>query len=75
LLGVVAAGIVGWALPKRQAETIHREDSAVVDIGFVLITIVFFGLCVAYVRACDRIIGPDEPTRDAVPDTTRVARS
>jgi len=71
----VAAGIVKRALPKRQAETIHREDSAVVDIVFVLITIVFFGLCVAYVRACDRIIGPDEPKRDAVPDTTRAARS
>jgi hypothetical protein len=47
----------------------------VVDIVFVLITLVFFGLCVAYVRACDRIIGPDEPKRDAVPDTTRAARS
>ena len=46
-----------------------------VDIVFVLITIVFFGLCVAYVRACDRIIGPDEPKRDAVADTTRAARS
>lgn len=45
------------------------------EIVFVLITIVFFGLCVAYVRVCDRIIGPDEQKRDAVPDTTRAARS
>ena len=37
------------------------------DIVFVLITIAFFGLCAAYVRACDRIIGPDEPTPDAIP--------
>ena len=45
------------------------------DIVFVLITIVFVGLCVAYVRACDRIIGPDERNRDAVPDTSRAAGS
>jgi hypothetical protein len=47
----------------------------VVDIVFLLITIVFFGLCVAYVKACDRIIGPDEQKRDAVRDTTRATRS
>jgi hypothetical protein len=31
----------------------------VADLLFVVITIAFFVLCVAYVRACDRIIGPD----------------
>ena len=29
------------------------------DLLFVVITIAFFVLCVAYVRVCDRIIGPD----------------
>jgi len=31
------------------------------DILFVLVTIGFFGLAAAYVRACARIVGPDEP--------------
>jgi hypothetical protein len=31
----------------------------VADLLFVVITIAFFVLCVAYVRVCDRIIGPD----------------
>ena len=34
------------------------------DLVFVVITIVFFVVCVGYVRLCDRIIGPDT----AVPD-------
>jgi hypothetical protein len=29
------------------------------DLLFVVITIVFFVVCVGYVRLCDRIIGPD----------------
>jgi len=29
------------------------------DLLFVVITIVFFVVCVGYVRVCDRIIGPD----------------
>ena len=29
------------------------------DLLFVVITIAFFALCVAYVRVCDLIIGPD----------------
>jgi len=43
----------------------------VADLLFVVITIAFFVLCVAYVRMCDRIIGPDpaappvEPHEDA----------
>ncbi|MCU1394376.1 MAG: hypothetical protein JWM34_2804 [Ilumatobacteraceae bacterium] len=30
------------------------------DAIFVLATLVFFGICVAYVNWCDRIIGPDD---------------
>jgi hypothetical protein len=31
----------------------------VADLLFMVITIAFFAVCVAYVRLCDRIIGPD----------------
>jgi hypothetical protein len=31
------------------------------DLLFVLIVVGFFGLMVLLVKACDRIIGPDEP--------------
>jgi hypothetical protein len=31
----------------------------VADLLFVVITVAFFAICVAYVRVCDRIIGPD----------------
>jgi len=30
------------------------------DLIVVLMTLAFFGLCHAYVRWCDRIIGPDD---------------
>jgi hypothetical protein len=30
------------------------------DLWVVLGTLAFFGLCVAFVHGCDRIIGPDE---------------
>ena len=29
------------------------------DVIFLLTIVAFFALCVAYIRACDRIIGPD----------------
>jgi hypothetical protein len=36
------------------------------DLLVVLMTLGFFGICVAYVGLCDRIVGPDEPeTHDA----------
>ena len=35
------------------------------DLLFVVITIAFFAICVAYVRMCDRIIGPDPATPPA----------
>ena len=31
------------------------------DVWVVLGVLVFFGVCVALVWGCDRIIGPDEP--------------
>jgi hypothetical protein len=41
--------------------------SVLVDLAFLVILVVFFAVCVAYVRLCDRIIGPDpHPTTTAV---------
>jgi hypothetical protein len=37
----------------------------VADLLFVVITFAFFAICVAYVRVCDRIIGPDPATPPA----------
>lgn len=37
------------------------------DVWVVLAVVAFFGMCVAFVRGCDRIIGPDdleEPASD-----------
>jgi len=41
----------------------------VTDLLFVAVVVAFFALCVAYVRLCDRIIGPDPATRNA-PDSS-----
>lgn len=30
------------------------------DLIFVLVAVAFFAVCVAYVRACDRLVGRDE---------------
>jgi hypothetical protein len=35
------------------------------DLVFVAVIIVFFALCLGLVKACDRIIGPDDPQLDA----------
>jgi hypothetical protein len=41
------------------------------DIVFVAVVVAFFGLCVLYVRACDRLIGStDEPNGDPNGDPT-----
>jgi hypothetical protein len=46
----------------------------VADLLFVVITIAFFVLCIAYVRVCDRIIGPDPaPTPALAEDAEREA--
>lgn len=37
------------------------------DVLVVLMTLGFFGICVAYVGLCDRIVGPDEPDPEAAP--------
>ena len=39
------------------------------DIIFVLVTLAFFGLCVAYVRACDRLVRKGDDTPDTVTET------
>jgi hypothetical protein len=31
------------------------------DLIVIAMTLAFFGICVAYVALCNRIIGPDEP--------------
>ena len=31
------------------------------DLWVVVATLAFFGVCVAFVWGCDRIIGPDDP--------------
>lgn len=35
------------------------------DIIFVLVALAFFGLCVAYLRACDRLVGGDDDATTA----------
>jgi hypothetical protein len=42
----------------------------VADLLFAVSTLAFFAICVAYVRVCDRIIGPDPapPTTEARDD-------
>ena len=42
-----------------------KGKQIVADLLFVVITIAFFAICVAYVRVCDRIIGPDPATPPA----------
>ncbi|MFT3852906.1 MAG: hypothetical protein QM733_09235 [Ilumatobacteraceae bacterium] len=47
------------------------------DLLFILITLSFVAVCVAYVSWCDRIIGPDvwtaEAPADAEPEREEVA--
>ena len=43
------------------------------DVLFVVITVAFFAMCVAYVRLCDRIIGPD-PASSASADAVGADR-
>lgn len=38
----------------------------VADLLFIVITAAFVAVCVAYVRWCDRIVGPDEWSADAL---------
>lgn len=44
------------------------------DLIVLLMTFGFFGLCVAYVALCDRIVGPDpDPEAVAGPETDAVS--
>lgn len=36
------------------------------DLVYLAITFAFFGLCVAYVHLCDRIVGPEPEQQPAV---------
>jgi hypothetical protein len=41
------------------------------DLLFVVVIIAFFAVCLLLVKACDRIIGPDEGQLDEDPTTPR----
>jgi hypothetical protein len=41
------------------------------DLWVVLTLVGFFALCVAFIRVCDRIIGPDESSDLAIETPTR----
>ena len=43
-----------------------KPRRAMADVLVLLLILAFFAICVAFVRGCDRIIGPDEPA-DTVP--------
>ena len=42
------------------ARTLTKLRSGMADLWVVLTLLAFFGLCVALVKGCDVIIGPDE---------------
>ena len=42
------------------------------DLVLVAVIVVFFALCLGLVKACDRIIGPDDPQLDAERTGTEV---
>jgi len=52
------------------------DVEAMADIIFALVVVAFFGLCVAYVRACDRLVrgDGDAPEASGGVETAEVAR-
>lgn len=53
-----------------QAAVLRRERNKMADLVLVLVVLGFFGLCLLYVRGCDRIIRTDEnsdPTAEPAP--------
>lgn len=40
------------------------------DVGFVAALVAFFGVAVVFVRACERIIGPDLESQTAAAEAT-----
>ena len=60
---------IGTGASRSRREISHVERGTVTtrlvaDVLFILITVAFFAICVAYVRWCDRIIGADEWTSE-----------
>jgi hypothetical protein len=45
---------------KMTAPTLTEPRSGMADLWVVLTLLAFFGLCVALVKGCDVIIGPDD---------------
>ena len=41
------------------------------DIVFVLVSVAFFGLCVLYIRGCERILRSNEETADTPDGVTQ----
>jgi len=54
-----ALGNGSVASVQRRRPIAQRSVNDVADAIFLLLIVGFFALCVAYIRACDRIIGPD----------------
>jgi hypothetical protein len=52
---------------RRDAVTYNRRMA---DLLVLLLVLGFFGLCVAFVYGCDRIIGPDDDADLDAPATT-----
>jgi hypothetical protein len=44
----------------RDVASRSRQEDTVADVWVVLTVVGFFAVCVAFVRGCDRIIGPDD---------------
>ena len=60
---------IGTGRVKKSTRNLTRRCGTVTtrlvaDVLFILITVAFFAICVAYVRWCDRIIGADEWTSE-----------
>lgn len=45
------------------------------DLLFVAVVVAFFALTVAYVKGCERIVGPDTPLPDHGADATAPAEA
>ena len=45
------------------------------DLLFVVVVVAFFALAVAYVKGCERIVGPDTPLPDEGVDATAHAEA
>jgi len=48
------------SVQRSQRRRLRRGGVTVYDIISIAFVLVFFALCLLYVQACDRILGPDE---------------